>query len=94
MGKGNLYGAVKSSIADDIEDLFFTKVYAAENDKKMDAKAWAESITKAYEEGKNGQKLKHIANMMGLKGDDKEDCKKAYKALQTAQGHHERRLRG
>ena len=84
--EGNLYGAAKNGIADDIEDLFFTKVYAADNEKKMDAKEWAESITKAYDEGKNGQKLKHIANTMGLNGDDKEDCRKAYKALQTAQG--------
>ncbi|WP_022764193.1 hypothetical protein [Butyrivibrio sp. XPD2006] len=83
---GNLYGAVKNDIAGDIEDLFFTKVYAADNENRMDAKTWAESITKAYDEGKNGQKLKHIANTMGLNGDDKEDCRKAYKALQTAQG--------
>ena len=62
------------------------KVYAADGNTKIDAKTWAENITKAYDEGKNGQKLKNIANMMGLNGDDKEDCKKAYKALQTAQG--------
>lgn len=83
---GNLYAAVKDSVANDIKDMFFIKVYAAENDSKLDAKAWATMITKAYDEGKNGQKLKNIANMMGLNGADKEDCKKAYKALQTAQG--------
>ena len=83
---GNLYAAVKDSVANDIKDMFFIKVYAAENDSKLDAKAWATMITKAYDEGKNGQKLKNIANMMGLNGADKEDCRKAYKALQTAQG--------
>ena len=82
---GNLYSSIKGSLADSIDDLFFVKVYAAGN-TKIDAKTWAENITKAYDEGKNGQKLKNIANMMGLNGDDKEDCKKAYKALQTAQG--------
>ncbi|WP_026659506.1 hypothetical protein [Butyrivibrio sp. AC2005] len=83
---GNLYAAVKDSVVNDIKDMLFIKVYAAENDSKLDAKAWATMITKAYDEGKNGQKLKNIANMMGLNGADKEDCKKAYKALQTAQG--------
>lgn len=83
---GNLYCAIKDSLADSIDDLFFVKVYAADGNTKIDAKTWAENITKAYDEGKNGQKLKNIANMMGLNGDDKGDCKKAYKALQTAQG--------
>ncbi len=84
--KGNLYGAIKDNLIDNINDLLFIKVYAADGKSKIDAKTWAENITKAYDEGKNGQKLKNIANMMGLNGNDKEDCRKAYKALQTAQG--------
>jgi hypothetical protein len=83
---GNLYCSGKSLFNSDTVNPFVMQVYDAENSTKIDAKAWAENITKAYNDGKNGQKLETIANLMGLNGEDKEDCKKAYKALVTAQG--------
>ncbi len=83
---GNFYAAANEDEKKGLAGPFCMQVYAAEKGKKIDAKTWAANITKMYDEGKNGQKLKHIANMLGLNGEDKEARKEAYKALQTAQG--------
>ena len=61
-----------------LDNPFISAAYAAD-DKPFDAKAWAEDLTKKFDEGKPGQQVRNLAEQLGV------DAKEAYNQLKAAQ---------